>query len=342
MLKKIILFIPFSVTENNFSLYIRAMEWRYNLKKDNMLEKVPDVVIYRSSDEQDEDYEDYDAQFHLTADNCPFNTTIYIMADGIGDPTLVGNINNYFHKLKETPYLLSVKAIASRLKNSGLNSELAKNLNSIKLFICEENNTNEQLTINFAHELGEDYNALTLHYYNAVLCIPHASEDKKVKKSGYIYSTKNGERQLIDSGLPSEYRFTLTVQEALQLEKTKMNFDVEQKANPMPSYEDNFTYLTIEEVEIDDEKVIPYLSSEIEFPDDEPAQDTYLTPPKETLQSQERQMIVYSSLSSVLFRNYTFFHPQSLEESYLHSAQTGNPSGITSSKCHQDRVGFHK
>lgn len=271
------------------------------------------MIIYRNSDEHDEDYEGYDVQFHFTTDNCPLDTTLYVMADGVGDPNLVGNINDYFYKLKETPYFLSVKAIVSRLKKSGFNPELAKNLNAMKLFICEENNTNELLAINFAHELGKDFNTLNLQYYNAVLFIPYIYEDNKVKKRGDIYiTTPNGDRQLIDSGLPSEYRYTLTVQEVLQQEKTRVEFKAEHNTKVLSTFETTFSALSIEEVEIGRDDVTPYVTTHIESPGYHPVQDIS-TQIKETVCFQERQTRFYSSRSSASFNNHLFFDSQSLQ-----------------------------
>lgn len=306
-----LLFIPFTVAENNFSLYLRALEWRYALKQVNAFpEKIPEIVIYREANEKNEDYDGYDVQFVFNEKNCSQNTTLYILADGTGDPTEVGNINSYFEKMRETPYFISVEMIAKRLKQCGLDANLAKNLKAIKLFICDENNTNEQLAINFAHELGKDYTTLTLHYYNARIFVPQVTEENpKAKKRGEVYFTQsNGKQQLIDSDFASEYRFALTVEEALQHKKSEISPEVDLK--PL-SFQIESVIAEDSSLEEGLEEGIEENNSshyQIEYPPDEPDYLPQVSSPTISVcESQQTQLVVYSPQPIWHYKRISFF-----------------------------------
>ncbi|RMX21096.1 hypothetical protein EAS68_05160 [Legionella jordanis] len=222
-MSKLLLFIPFAAKENNFSLYLRALEWRHSIRQAGKEDKIPDVVVYRQPDEEDGDYEDYDVHFRFNSDNCPSDCTIYVLADGCGDPTRVININKYFYQRREEPYFLAIKTIAQRMKFCGLSAELASRVKAIKLFICDPNNSNKQLAINFAHELGARYNDITLQYYNAVLYSPKfSSNNPKSHKRAEVFPQNSNSVKPIESRRASEYRRSITVSTALQKQMTNI------------------------------------------------------------------------------------------------------------------------
>lgn len=213
-----VILIPFASNEGNLSLYLRALTWRHTLREDNQLNKIPDVVVYRRDDETDEDYDDYAAaQFKLTPENLPPNTNLYILSDGMEDNHFVTNINSFYKH--DDQYYLPIELIALRLKELGLTPSLAKNLKSLKLFICgNEFDTTKMLVLNFANALGKDYEDLdlNLHYYTAIITIPLVDEfSKKVNKFWVEHKEENKETFSL-KGKASNKKKVTTVREALQ------------------------------------------------------------------------------------------------------------------------------
>lgn len=166
---KNVLFVPFSSKEGNLSLYLRALTWRYNLKNNHKISKVPDVIVYRRVDELDEDYDEYDAAlFKFSPSILSPESNIYIIADGMGDKHFVSNTNSPNDDL----YIMPIELVALRIKQAGLTSDLAKNLKSVKLFICDHSSQNQFLANNFAKTMGEDYNDLNIDYYTTPISLP--------------------------------------------------------------------------------------------------------------------------------------------------------------------------
>ncbi|PWY54189.1 hypothetical protein DGG96_18445 [Legionella qingyii] len=239
--QKIILFIPFTASENNFSLYMRALDWRYNLKTSiGKSDKTPEIVIYRHPDENEEDYEYYDqAQFNFTQENLGDNAIIYILADGTGDPDHVININQaYYQYLSQEPYELSIHAVAWRMKQCGLTPELAQNTKAINLFICDENDTNDQLAVYFAQGLGQHYKDVTINYYSATVHVPML-----VSLNGVDYETKKLARFYSNStvkvGYAHEHKHTLKVRDALMQKESPHAADADSlksKARALPMF----------------------------------------------------------------------------------------------------------
>ncbi|VEB37571.1 hypothetical protein [Legionella cherrii] len=232
----VVLFIPFTVSENNFSLYIRALNWRNNLRSSEKTSTIiPSVVIYRHPDENEEDYELYDtAQFKFTPENLPANTVIYILADGTGDPDYVVNVNqiDYEHLGLEL-YQLSIDAVAWRMKQCGLTPKLAQNLKEINLYICDERMTNDRLATYFAQELGEQYKDLTVNYYSATVSVPRLivteEGEKRIKKTAcFNIELKNGKTQLVKAGYAHEHKHSIKVIDVLALERST-NYSAESK-----------------------------------------------------------------------------------------------------------------
>lgn len=252
---KTILFIPFTAHENNFSLFMRALNWRFTSRKqgDESYED-PGIVIYKHPDEQEQDYEDYTpAQFKFTEDNIDDNTVIYVLADGYEDPHSVINVNNaYYQYHSEKPYRLFIGAVAWRMKECGLTPGLAQQLKSIKLFVCDGNNTNSQLANYFAQGLGEPYNEVTINYYSAILNIPQLvsinEAETKAKKLAFHLSGSSG--KLVPAGYANEHRHSLMVGDALVQPKSRYSStELEQsKAHPLPTFRE-LTASIIESVE---------------------------------------------------------------------------------------------
>ncbi|CDZ78031.1 hypothetical protein BN59_02328 [Legionella massiliensis] len=222
--KKNVIFVPFSATENNFSLYFRALTWRQNLRDSNKHDKIPEIVMYRHPDETNEEYEEYDVHFQFSAENLPTNTTVYVIADGTGNPGYVTNTNQFFYqKHNDTPSFLPVEAIAWRMMQCGLTPELAQNLKVIKLYICDENDSNQKMALNFAYSLGEFYSEILLNFYKARLNIPMfyslGTSPLVARKYGEIFSIEDGVEQLIESGFASQYRKDLLIRDALHMVK---------------------------------------------------------------------------------------------------------------------------
>ncbi|MCW8407498.1 hypothetical protein OQJ13_00740 [Legionella sp. PATHC035] len=242
----VVLFIPFTVSENNFSLYIRALDWRNNLRSsEKMGTIIPRIVMYRHPDENEEDYELYDtADFKFTPQNLPANTVIYILADGTGDPDYVVNVNQtYYERLGQEPYQLSIDAVAWRMKQCGLTPVLARNLKAINLYVCDESMTNDRLATYFAQELGDEYKNLTVNYYSATVYIPRPivteQGEKRVKKTAYFnLELANGQTQLVMAGYAHEHKHSIKVIDVLALERSTNSSaeSREAKAIPLPTF----------------------------------------------------------------------------------------------------------
>ncbi|WP_392537176.1 hypothetical protein [Legionella sp. 227] len=286
----VVLFIPFTVSENNFSLYIRALDWRNNLRSsEKMGATIPRVVIYRHPDENEEDYELYDgAQFKFNPQNVPANTVIYILADGTGDPDYVINVNQTFYeRLGQEPYQLSIDAVAWRMKQCGLTPELAQNLKAINLYICDENMTNDRLATYFAQELGEQYKDLTINYYSATVYVPRPivtdQGEKRIKKTAYFnIQLEDGKTRLVKAGYAHEHKHSIKVSDVLAQERS-INYSAdsrEAKALSLPTFRElSLTSSSVVIEEIPDIGSMPigvdqeYQSGKVTFSDDNTAHE---------------------------------------------------------------------
>ncbi|QMT60850.1 hypothetical protein [Legionella sp. PC997] len=239
--QKIVLFIPFTASENNFSLYIRALDWRYNLRtSEDKSDKIPSIVMYQDPEEKEEDYEYYDqAQFHFNKENLGGKAKIYILADGTGDPEHVININQaYYQYLSQEPYQLSIHSMAWRLKQSGLTSELAQSVSAINLYICDHHNTNKQLAVYFGQGLGEHYKDTTINYYSAEVYIPSL-----VSLDGFYYETKKlayfYHNTILKAGYAHEHKHTLKVSDTLMQPSSPNATDsLNSKARALPTFKE--------------------------------------------------------------------------------------------------------
>ncbi|MCE3043805.1 hypothetical protein [Legionella sp. 16cNR16C] len=205
-MSKIVLFIPFSATENNFSLYLRAISWRYNYQQTKNNDKDISIVTYRHFDETDNDYEEYVDEFKFSEKNCPKGSTVYLFADGIGQSQWVSNINSFFKRSGEDTFVLSVNAVAGRLKACGLTDQMANDLKALKLYICETNNSNRNLAAHFAQSLGKRYENLNLFYYTATLAVafPYTHEYNNLNNRA-----ESGSGETIEAGNPKKFRHKL-------------------------------------------------------------------------------------------------------------------------------------
>lgn len=242
-MSKIILFIPFTVSENNFSLYMRALSWRYNSRSDR--DKVPSIVMYRHPDENTEDYDDYpEAQFNFTLENLDHDTVIYILADGTGDPRHVVNVNQiYYEHFSQEPYQLPIDAVAWRMKQCGLTPQLAQNLKAINLFICDENNTNDQLAAFFARGLGKKYKEVTINYYSSTVYIPQLiSRDgiDDIKKLACLHiPSHDGTIKLVKAGYAHDHKHKLETSDAFTQQETATRSDLKKsKAQSLPTFKE--------------------------------------------------------------------------------------------------------
>ncbi len=284
-MSKIILFIPFTVSENNFSLYMRALSWRSNSKcSEETSDKVPSIVMYRHPEENEEDFEDYaEAQFNFTQENIASDTVIYILADGTGDPNHVINVNQaYYERLSQEPYQLSIDAVAWRIKQCGLTPQLARNLKAINLFICDEDNNNDQLAVFFAQTLGKKYKELTINYYSATVYIPQLILNdgvNAIKKQAYLHIPSNdGTTKLVKAGFAHDHKHALKVSSALTQQKSSLHStdSRKSKAQPLPTFKEltSATYsVSIEEIS-DTESIQISLEQQpqsviVTFPEDE-------------------------------------------------------------------------
>lgn len=213
------LFIPFSAAENPFSLYLRALNWRYNLSKVNG--NVPNIIMYRDNKNPkhtDNSYADYKGVTHSISENdLTPNSVIYIIADGTGDPDLVTNLN--FSDDGDL-YCLPIDLVATRIKEMGLTRDIASWLKSLKLYICDENRTNKILAQSFAHALGSDYNYLDIHYYTSVVTTPQEKEIYLKSQSKSLKITKKFARDPNDVinviGFASEHKVITNVSTLIQ------------------------------------------------------------------------------------------------------------------------------
>ncbi|CAM2840574.1 Uncharacterised protein [Legionella steigerwaltii] len=281
---KIILFIPFTVSENNFSLYIRALDWRNNLSSSGKSAKVPSIVMYRHPDENEQDFEDYDlAQFCFTQENLTSDSVIYVLADGTGDPEHVINVNQYYYKhLTQEPYQLSIDAVAWRMKQCGLTPELAQNLKAINLFMCDEDNNNDQLAAYFAQELGEKYKNVAVNYYSAIVNLPrlvlNAQGDQEVKKlASFAIYLNDGSTKFVKAGYAHEHKHSLKVSDALAQERSSSCSAETRKAKAerLPSFKELSAHTIPIIEEIDTERMPSGLEQEyqpgiVTFPEDDP------------------------------------------------------------------------
>ncbi|MCE0724383.1 MULTISPECIES: hypothetical protein [Legionella] len=282
-MSKIILFIPFTISENNFSLYMRALSWRYNLRNlEENSDNVPSIVMYHHPDENAEDYDDYpEAQFHFTPENVDPDTVIYILADGTGDPRCVVNVNQvYYEHFSQEPYQLPIDAVAWRMKQCGLTPQLAENVKGINLFICDENNTNDQLAVFFAQGLGKKYKDVAINYYSSIVYIPQPISSDKVKKLAYlhIYSS-DGTTKQVEAGYAHEHKHTLNVSDAFTQEESSYHCLRKSKALLLPTFRElSSTRCSLSIEEIIDTEDTQFRSDQelksptITFPEDE--QDT--------------------------------------------------------------------
>ncbi|WP_131794935.1 hypothetical protein [Fluoribacter gormanii] len=317
--QKIILFIPFTASENNFSLYMRALDWRYNLKTSvGKSDKTPNIIIYRHPDENEEEYEYYDqAQFSFTQENLGDNAIIYILADGTGDPDHVININQaYYQYLSQEPYELSIHAVAWRMKQCGLTPSLAQNTKAINLFICDENNTNDQLAVYFAQGLGEHYKDVTINYYSATVHVPQLVSlngvDYETKKLAYFHSNAT-----VKVGYAHEHKHTLKVSDSLMQKESPHATDTDSlksKARALPTFREltsAASSLSIEEIP-DSESTQNSLAQEpqsIIFPDDESdieyeEADCTTLKYQHTISTQSTALIVWQDRSIISFFKY--------------------------------------
>ncbi|WP_133140402.1 hypothetical protein [Legionella genomosp. 1] len=201
-MSKIVLFIPFSATENNFSLYLRAISWRYNYQQTKNKKEIS-IVTYRHFDETDNDYKEYADEFNFSEENCPKGSTVYVLADGTGQSEWVSNINSYYKTLGDDTYVLPVKLMAERLKTCGLTNQIASELKALNLYICEKNNSNRNLAVHFAQSLGKNYQSLNLFYYTATLIVafPYTHEDNDLN-----HRAEAGSGECIERGTPKDFR----------------------------------------------------------------------------------------------------------------------------------------
>lgn len=236
---KNILFIPFSAKEENFSLFLRALNWFSLIEDAEITEKIPEIIIYRRPDEIDSDYNNYEeAGFKFSLENCPENSSVYILADGMGDPNHVLNSNVFYRKyLDENPYVLSMKSIAWRLKESGFTETFAKKVKSLKLYVCEERDSNQALALNLAHALGEEYHFLNLAYYKAKLSIPsHFTSDETtfLKKGAIKDIIINNKLVSRKTSKASEERHLLNIGESMQLARREEEVITSAEDDAMP------------------------------------------------------------------------------------------------------------
>ncbi|KTD68229.1 hypothetical protein Lste_1387 [Legionella steelei] len=279
---KVILFIPFTVSENNYSLYMRALDWRYNLRSAEK-KKIPDIIVYRHPDENEQDYDGYDVQFKFTQENLTSDTVIYVLADGTGDPDYVINVNQvYYEFFAQEPYQLTTNAVAWRLKQCGLTPELTRNLKAINLYICDENNNNNQLATYFGQELGDGYKEVTVNYYAALVYIPQPMLNEQgsldIRKRACLNSYDNdGGVKLVKAGYAHDHKHSIKVSDAL-IQKNRSNCSPDMstfKATPLPTFKElvaayTSSMVTIEEADscsISIEEGLSVVS--ITFPEDE-------------------------------------------------------------------------
>lgn len=264
MSKKTLLFIPFSEQENNFSLYLRALNWRSNLP-DPKSDATEIVIYHQDNKNTNNSYEDHQVHYSFSSKLCSNNAVLYVLADGIDTPNIVGNLNSRDIELGEEESLLTIERVVHRLIESGLTPKLAQNLSSIKLFMCDYHHVSRERAVNFARALGEDYKDLTLFYYSAGISHPRFSNKtpnqvKAQKVAKKLVVDKNGLSKLVDAGTPSEHRHQLNVGKVLDMYAQQILKLSSLKSESEPLIEE------IDDITTTDNEIMP---SNIEFPSEE-------------------------------------------------------------------------
>ncbi len=290
---------------------MRALDWRYSLRNsDGKSDKIPGIVMYRHHDEKKEDYEYFDqAQFTFTKENLGDQAKIYILADGTGDPEHVVNINQaYYQYLSQEPYELSIHSVAWRLKQCGLTSKLAQNVEAINLFICDENNTNKQLAVYFAQGLGEHYKGTTINYYSAVVYIPALISlngvDYETKKMAQFY-----QNTVSKIGYAHEHKHALKISDALMQQGSSNASDsLQSKARALPTFKEIIAAGTVNITEIfdseDTEQSVAQITPFVVFPDEETDVDYDAEEVLPQIQTQSTALIVWQDRSMFSFFKY--------------------------------------
>lgn len=181
---KHLIFIPFSLKENCLPLLSTALEWQTTMREAG--KKVPEIVLYHNNKMLSLKESNLTIHTQFSEQTVTPNTTIYLLAHGLGDARWISNTET----MQDDTYNLPIELAAKRAKAMGLTPEMANNLKAFSLFICETSNrqSTRSLAIAFAHELGIQYEYLSLNYYSAKVLTPTLGLDHKVKKRAMLAS----------------------------------------------------------------------------------------------------------------------------------------------------------
>ncbi|KTC84212.1 hypothetical protein [Legionella brunensis] len=161
------LFIPFSVDEEGYDLFLMGTTWRKNIEETGKLDKMPKIVMYPGEEEDVTNISD-DLSYMFRDEDINANDAIYILSQGMDSEDEVAA-----NQSETENCFLKIQDVAARMKKCGFTPEIAKKINSLKLYICGgEKHRNHQLAISFAKALGEEYKDLTIHYYEKLVYIP--------------------------------------------------------------------------------------------------------------------------------------------------------------------------
>lgn len=176
-----ILYIPFTLEDALFDLYLKAQKWQKQYVLNN---KEAAIMTHKEAHKQLTEPSIRDALQTGKA-------KIYILSHGIGSQELkVANQSIEDESYQE----LTIAEVAQRFQHDFLNQSFSTQ-NIVKLYFCDEDRLGkkpEKMATVFRKQLGNSYQSLDVHYYTDVkLSIPINQEEQ-----GLFSSEKQARRRI--------------------------------------------------------------------------------------------------------------------------------------------------